>query len=146
LLHDALSRDLPVLGVCRGHQLLNVALGGKLLQHIESGEHEDVDRISKVHEVSLSEGSRLREIYAHERIVVNSRHHQAVTPDLVAPGLRVTGVTDDGLVEGLESDSHSWVVSVQWHPERPDAYIEGFAGSSALLWRAFADVVSRSRV
>ena len=141
LLRDALARDLPVLAVCRGHQLLNVSFGGSLLQHIESGEHEDADYVSRVHEVRLSDPSRLLAVYGEDRIVVNSRHHQAVTPDRVAPGLRVTALTPDGLVEGLESESHRWVVGVQWHPEREDPYVEGFAKSSSLLWRAFAHVV-----
>lgn len=144
LLRQAMDLDLPVLAVCRGHQLLNVCLGGALLQHIESGEHEDLDDetgSSRYHEVVLAQGSKLRDIYGAERIRVNSRHHQAVTPERVAPKLQVTGTTADGLVEGLESPLHRWVVGVQWHPERPEPGTPGFTESSRNLWAAFAAAV-----
>ena len=146
LLSDALEHDLPVLAICRGHQLLNVALGGSLLQHIASGAHEDIDdeqHTSAQHLVTLAPETRLRAIYGRDRIVVNSRHHQAVTPAGLAPGLRVAATTDDGLIEGLESESHAWVVSVQWHPERPDLYMPGFDAESRLLFEAFAAVLRR---
>jgi putative glutamine amidotransferase len=145
LLREALDRDLPVLAVCRGHQLLNVALGGRLLQHIAGDAHEvlDDDVTSMQHSLRLASDSKLRAIYGAELIVVNSRHHQAVTLDRLAPGLRATGTTDDGLIEAVESDSHSWVVGVQWHPEREDQYIEGFAEASRRLWSAFAEQIRR---
>lgn len=141
LLRDALERDLPVLAICRGHQLLNVALGGKLLQHIASGAHEDIDdeaHTSAQHAVTLAPDTSLRAVYGRDRIIVNSRHHQAVTPAGLATGLRVAATTDDGLIEGLESESHTWVTSVQWHPERPDLYIPGFDAESRRLFEAFA--------
>ena len=144
LLRDALERDLPVLAICRGHQLLNVALGGSLLQHIESRAHEDVERVSAEHDVALVAGTRLHGVYGSERIHVNSRHHQAVTPERLARGLAVSATTGDGLVEGLESDAHTWVVSVQWHPERPDPHIPGFDADSRRLYEAFAAAVRAS--
>ncbi|MYB41659.1 MAG: gamma-glutamyl-gamma-aminobutyrate hydrolase family protein [Chloroflexi bacterium] len=126
LLQDALERDLPVLGVCRGHQLLNVAHGGSLLQHIaerephraRSGEDGAID--SGWHEVALAQGSLLAGLFDVPSLRVNSRHHQAVTLDRLAPGLRVAATTPDGVVEALERPDRRWVVSVQWHPERKE--------------------------
>jgi putative glutamine amidotransferase len=141
LLRRALEQDMPVLAICRGHQLLNVAFGGSLLQHIESRAHEDDERVSAQHDATVVPGTKLHAIYREGRILVNSRHHQAVTPERVAPGLRVSAITEDGLVEGLESDAHSWVLSVQWHPERPDSHIEGFDPLARRLFAAFAQAV-----
>jgi len=141
LLREALESDLPVLAICRGHQLLNVCFGGGLLQHVEGDAHrwqEDEPVTSSFHDVSFVPGSKLRAIYGSDRVNVNSRHHQAVTPERVAKGLVVTGTSDDGLVEGLESPAHRWVVGVQWHPERPEIEMPGFADSSRLLFDAFA--------
>jgi putative glutamine amidotransferase len=141
LLYEALGNDMPVLAICRGHQLLNVALGGKLLQHIASEDHDSLDderHTSATHDVIITPGTKLHGVYGRERIFVNSRHHQAVVPDGVAPSLSVSAVTEDGLVEGLESNAHRWVVGVQWHPERPDVYIEGFDAEARLLFEAFA--------
>lgn len=126
LLRDALDRDLPVLGICRGHQLLNVEHGGSLLQHIaerephraRSGEDGAID--SGWHEVALAEGSLLAGLFDVPSLRVNSRHHQAVTLDRLAPGLRVAATTPDGVVEALERPDRRWVVSVQWHPERTE--------------------------
>jgi putative glutamine amidotransferase len=140
LLDEALQRDLPVLAICRGHQVLNVALGGKLCQHIESGEHrwlDDAESSSRAHTAEIAAPSRLRDWLGGERVIVNSRHHQGVTPELLAPGLRIVALSPDGLVEGMESERHTWVVGVQWHPERSDPQIEGFAAMSARLFQAF---------
>ncbi len=144
LLREALDRDLPVLAICRGHQLLNVCFGGSLLQNVESGahgRHEGEPVTSSFHEVVLTPNSKLAAIYGTKRILTNSRHHQAVTPDRAATGLTVTGLSDDGFIEGLESTAHSWVVGVQWHPESPELKTPGFAESSRQLWDAFAAVV-----
>jgi putative glutamine amidotransferase len=144
LLRDALDGDIPVLAICRGHQLLNVCLGGGLLQHIDSEEHRalnDEGHSSRWHEVSLSGDSRLASIYGFEKLRVNSRHHQAVTREVLARGLRVAAVSDDGLVEGVESESHTWVVGVQWHPERDEEQTPGFAASSRRLFEAFREAV-----
>ena len=126
LLQDALERDLPVLAICRGHQLFNVAHGGSLLQHIaerephraRSGENGAID--SGWHEVTLADGSLLAGLFGERSLNVNSRHHQAVTPDRLAPGLRVAATTADGIVEALERPDQRWAVSVQWHPEREE--------------------------
>ena len=145
LLHEALATDLPVLAICRGHQLLNVCFGGSLLQHVADDSHrwhEDEPITSSFHDVELVAGSRLAAVYGASRIHANSRHHQAVTADRVAKGLTVTGTSPDGLIEGLESPAHRWVVGVQWHPERPEPETAGFAESSRLLWEAFAAAIA----
>jgi putative glutamine amidotransferase len=148
LLQAALDRDLPVLAICRGHQLLNVQLGGSLLQHIESGEHasqRDAERTSRAHNVALVPGTALSRLYdGRGAIVVNSRHHQAVTPERLAPGLRVAALSPDGLVEAVESERHAWVAGVQWHPERDDPAIAGFADAGRRLFEAFAAAVIAS--
>lgn len=140
LLEAALAADLPVLAICRGHQLLNVGLGGKLLQHIASGEHrsrDDADSNSRWHDVEIVADSRLGGWLGSESLRVNSRHHQGVTPGLLAPGLRIAGISPDGLIEAVESERHSWVVGVQWHPERPEPDAEAFAAASRRFFQAF---------
>ncbi|HXG41259.1 MAG TPA: gamma-glutamyl-gamma-aminobutyrate hydrolase family protein [Dehalococcoidia bacterium] len=126
LLREALDRGLPLLGVCRGHQLLNVALGGSLLQHIEGGSHQaDEDGASAWHLLRLSAGGLLWELYGRDEVWANSRHHQAVTPERLAPGLRVLALSPDGMVEAVQVEGHPWAVGVQWHPERPEMWGEG---------------------
>jgi putative glutamine amidotransferase len=122
LLRQVLERDLPVLAVCRGHQFLNVALGGSLLQHVEGDSHRaDDEGLSRWHTVSLAGGGRLGEAYGDRGdLRVNSRHHQAVTVERLAPALTPMAYSPDGLVEAMESREHGWVVGVQWHPERPE--------------------------
>jgi gamma-glutamyl-gamma-aminobutyrate hydrolase PuuD len=149
VLRQALEADLPVLAICRGIQVLNVTLGGTLLQHIEDWSHvplrdhaEYDKRTSAQHGVKL--GGYLVEIYGADELQVNSRHHQAVTPDRLAPGLEVTAVTDDGLVEGVIDPSKRWVVGVQWHPERLEPHLTGFAEQSRNLFAAFAAAVKNA--
>jgi putative glutamine amidotransferase len=142
LLRQALARDIAVLCVCRGHQLLNVAMGGSILQDIEDESHkwhEDETLTSRFHEVSLT-GGRIAGAYENGHLLyVNSRHHQGVTPERVAPWLEVTATSPDGFVECLESREHRWVIGVQWHPERPEVQAE-----SMPLWRAFARAAAES--
>lgn len=143
-LETALARDVPVLAICRGHQLLNVGFGGQLLQHIDSGEHRADFRTegypSRWHDLTILEDSRLAELLGGSRIEINSRHHQAVTRDVLGAGLRPVAFADDHdaeLVEGMESESHRWVVSVQWHPERPEPHKPAFAPLMRRLFDAF---------
>jgi len=147
LLGQALARDLPILAICRGHQLLNVAFGGGLLQHIDGDGHRADYRSegfpSRWHEVTIRQGSRLHAALATAGTLVNSRHHQAVTPERLAPRLEVVARSPDGLVEGVESLAHRWVVGVQWHPERPEPQQDGFVQASALLFRELVRQASR---
>ena len=147
LLFEALGQDRPVLAICRGHQIVNVALGGSLLQHIDSGLHEsldDAEGTSGTHTVDVTPGTLLHAALGLDRLVVNSRHHQAVTHERLAPGLRISAVTDDGLVEGFESEAHPWLVGVQWHPERVEPQLDGFDAAMRRLFEAFAAAIERS--
>jgi putative glutamine amidotransferase len=140
LLRAALAADLPVLCICRGHQLLNVAFGGKLLQHIEGNAHRAKFHLEGIpsswHTVRPEPGSRVHAIMGAGEIEINSRHHQAVLPELLAPGLDATAFSPDGLVEAVESRTHRWVVGVQWHPELPEVEHPGFAERCQPLFEA----------
>ncbi len=123
LIRLAIAQDVPLFAICRGHQALNVACGGPLLQHIEGDGHRALDGgtgESRFHDLIIAEGSRLHRLLGVRRVRVNSRHHQAVTADGVAAELVPTAWSSDGLVEGLESLSHRWLLGVQWHPERDE--------------------------
>ncbi len=117
LAERALREDMPILGVCRGFQLLNVALGGTLIQHVEGHEQRLTGAVP--HVVVAEPGSRLADACGAERQRVNSAHHQAVTLATLAAGLRPT-VLVEGSIEAFESRHHRFVVGVQWHPERTD--------------------------
>jgi putative glutamine amidotransferase len=126
LLADALSRNLPILAICRGFQLLNVFHGGTLLQHIET------HRVP-LHPVRIVPGSQLCRIFGMQ-LEVNSRHHQAVGKP--GGGLLISARAADGIVEGLERPDLPFVVGVQWHPEDLPAH--------AGLFQAFASAVRSS--
>ena len=123
----AFADDLPTLGICRGQQVLNVALGGSLWQDLRhqgvtSVEHSDADgrsRTALMHRVRLDADSRLAQLIDETTVEVNSLHHQAVKT--VAPQLKVTGTSADGVIESLESDNRRFLIAVQWHPEEIDA-------------------------
>lgn len=118
---DAVAGDRPVLGICGGQQLLNVALGGTLVQHIPDEvpgalEHEQKNpRTEPGHVVRLLPGTLLHRIAAADELPVNSAHHQAVKDP--APGLVVDAVAADGVIEGIEHPHRRFCVGVQWHPE-----------------------------
>ena len=146
----ALNRDIPVLAICRGHQLLNVGFGGTLLQHIDGGEHRADFSVegypSRWHQVSVLPESRLLETYGQPSFEINSRHHQAVRGSDLAPGLRAVAFAKDHgdqLVEGMESTQHRWVVGVQWHPERPEPHHPAFHPLQRRLFDAF---IAQSRI
>jgi putative glutamine amidotransferase len=122
LCREALRRDMPILAICRGHQLLNVATGGTLVQDIASqvkaaAVHDpDQERWERCHDVALLPGTRLREILGQERVAVNSFHHQAVKAMGQGLVLSARGC-DDGVIEGMEMPDRKFVIGVQWHPE-----------------------------
>ena len=127
LLQGALERRMPVLAICRGMQLLNVALGGTLYQDLPSQRdgdllHEQQAGVNdRWHQARVEEGSRMAEIFGSPMLHINSFHHQGVRD--LAPTLRARAWADDGLVEAVEAPDHPWVFGVQWHPERGEAEI-----------------------
>ena len=142
----ARRRGVPIFGVCRGFQAINVFSGGRLVQHLDG--HDSPTQAPQAHPLHLDPASRLAGILGETdpllRAEVNSYHHQAVRPADLAPGLVASGMAphDEGdLVEALESaDPDDWLVGVQFHPERPE-----FIGPEFdRLWRAFVDA-ARSR-
>jgi putative glutamine amidotransferase len=141
LVTAAIGADLPVLAICRGSQVLNVAMGGSLLQNIESSNHRANYKAdgfpSSWHDVRLEPGSRLRDMFGADEMLVNSRHHQGVRVENVAPGLKAVAMSPDGIVEATESESNSWVVGVQWHPERTETEHPHFAPQQKALFSAF---------
>jgi putative glutamine amidotransferase len=116
LIRAALDARIPMLCVCRGAQLLNIVLGGTLVQHLDAPAHNGWDRprIDRCHTVRVARGSRAEELYGEE-IPTNSLHHQAV--GRIGDGVIVTGTTDDGVVEAFEVRDRPEVFAVQWHPE-----------------------------
>ncbi len=116
-----LARDKPVLGICGGQQLLAVALGGTLIQHIPDEvknalPHEQPNpRTEPGHVVTIGAGTLLRRVTQLAEMPVNSAHHQAVKD--AAPGLVVDAVAPDGVIEGIEDPKRRFVLGVQWHPE-----------------------------
>lgn len=121
LVEQARERGLPVLAVCRGLQILNVAYGGTLYQDVPSQvpavlKHNTAPRRTTLaHDISIKSRSRLSQILNESRVPVNSLHHQAIKD--LAPGLAVTAYADDGIIEAVEGQGERFLVAVQWHPE-----------------------------
>lgn len=145
LVHAARALHKPVLAICRGPQLLNVALGGTLIQDIASTvpnalqHHSDSERTERTHDVLIEPDSRAASAVGATRVSVNSFHHQSVLDP--APELVVTARAPDGIIEALETrDNDWWVLAVQWHPEEmndsPEPWDRG-------LFHAFAEQLSR---
>lgn len=145
LCREALERDMPVLGICRGAQLINIAMGGTVYQDLESQWGEKIGRCEEnrsdaengeskevrrellkhsqgapgwygIHEVFFKEGSKIENIMGVKALRVNSFHHQAVCK--IAPNFCISGWSPDGVVEAIESVEHRFAIGVQWHPER----------------------------
>lgn len=121
LLHGALARNMPILGICGGEQLLAAALGGSLIQHIPAEipgalPHEQPNpRNEPGHPVAIVPGTHLARIVGQTEMQVNSSHHQAVRD--AGPALIVNARAPDGVIEGIESPAHHFCIGVQWHPE-----------------------------
>lgn len=116
----AADRELTTLGICRGQQLLNVALGGSLVQDLPSAgiAHPQSDQAIRdeiAHTIDVEPGSRLAAIFGSTSFGVNSFHHQAVKQ--LGRGLKAVGWSSDGVIEALESTEHPWLLAVQFHPE-----------------------------
>lgn len=143
LVRGAQQRRVPTLGICRGMQALNVALGGTMRQHIttEGGPHrpepDSFDLIKRHgHDIEITAGSRLAQLYGQTRRFVNSYHHQGL--DRIAEPFTVVARADDGVVEGIEHNSSWACMGVQWHPEKT------LDGSDDVLFAAFVDDVRRA--
>lgn len=130
LVRQARAADLPVLGICRGQQVINVALGGSLLQHLPEHEVREHGRQHLAHEVEVRPGTELAEAAGAESITVNSLHHQAVKE--LAPGLVATATGPDGVIEALQSED-AGIVAVQCHPEE----LTGDLGWARALFERF---------
>jgi gamma-glutamyl-gamma-aminobutyrate hydrolase PuuD len=141
LTRAAVARDLPLVAICRGAQVMNVALGGSLIQDINAEvpgalKHDDLERWDRVvHPVRFEPGSLLARLLGEE-IDVNSMHHQAIGE--LGDGLVAVGRSPDGLVEAVEIPDLRFAVGIQWHPE-----CLGFEHSSFKLFRFFADVARK---
>lgn len=142
IIRSTIDRDAPLLCICRGSQLLNVALGGDLIPDIE--EHElhrggDGTPMFKDETISLIPGSKVHAILGRDRVTVRSGHHQAVRR--VADSLVVTARADDGIVEGTELPTARFVVGIQWHPEDDD----GSENDRRMMFGAFVDELRAAR-
>jgi putative glutamine amidotransferase len=122
MVRGALAKNIPILGICGGQQLLNVVLGGTLIQHIPDHfttstiAHEQPNPRHEIgHSVNIIEHTLLSHIIQHPTIHVNSAHHQAVGK--IAEGAVINAIAPDGVVEGIEYPAHPFCLGVQWHPE-----------------------------
>lgn len=150
LVKEVFAQRKPLLAICRGHQILNVALGGTLIVDIPSQVKSTInhsqlvhkDRV--VHEVKLEGGSLLEGVFGRDSIQVNSSHHQAI--DRLAPGLKVTGRSSDGIIEVVELREEDkgllpYMLSVQFHPER---LVRGYP-EYVELFRSFVAACAKNR-
>lgn len=135
----ARAAGLPILGICRGSQMLNVAFGGSLIQHLDTSpiDHKPDGPLDRhIHRAQLTEGTRLHALSETTELLVNSWHHQAV--GRLGAGLKVAAIAEDGVVEAIEStDATEWIVGVQYHPEE----LRGVNSHQALM----ADFVHTAR-
>ena len=136
LLKQALARDLPVLAICRGLQVVNVMHGGTLSQHIEAHEQRPAEKSAPAHNIKIERNTLLAAIAGTDCWQVNSRHHQAIKT--LGAGLRVSAVDpSDGTIEAIERPDKRFVLGVQWHPEN-----EVFAYPDRLrLFQRFGDAL-----
>jgi putative glutamine amidotransferase len=141
LVREAVARDVPVLGICRGIQVMNVALGGTLIQDVAS-EHDGLPKVSHRqqeaglrpdevgHSVTVVDGAPVEDLFGADEVGVNSFHHQAIAA--LAPGLVPAAHAPDGIVEAVTLPGHRFAVGVQWHPElmfvRQPTQLRPFAG------------------
>ncbi|HEV2687958.1 MAG TPA: gamma-glutamyl-gamma-aminobutyrate hydrolase family protein [Bryobacteraceae bacterium] len=146
VLQEALASSIPVLAICRGMQLFNVAHGGTLIQHLRSAEvhsqkmpNAEPGQHRAAHLVQVTRNTRLASIVGVGEPAVNSRHHQAV--DRVGEGFVVSAISSDGVIEALERPGEPFAVAVQWHPE--DRLLASEADRK--LFEAFARAASLRR-
>lgn len=146
LCRQAVAMNKPVLGICRGQQVLNVAMGGNLVVDIpsmlpEAGQHRwwpNYQRSRLSHSIQVEKGSRLADIMGGSEFMVNSLHHQSVKD--LGEGLKVTATAPDGVIEALELPGKHFVLSVQWHPE----WLQDFAPMRQ-IFKAFVEASGSPR-
>jgi putative glutamine amidotransferase len=138
LARAAVERSMPVLAICRGNQLLNVAFGGTLVQHLAVSGHGRPGEPdpAELHPITATPGSRLALAMGAEQAIVSSHHHQAV--DELGDGVVAVAWADDGTIEGIELDRDGWAVGAQWHPEDT-------AADDPTQQALFDELVARSR-
>jgi putative glutamine amidotransferase len=145
LIEHFMAQNKPIFGICRGCQILNIALGGDMYQDLATQKEEVIQHSQQAprnhasHTVHISEGSLLHRIFNKNAAKVNSFHHQAIRS--VAPVLRVSALARDGVIEAIESQSHAFVLGVQWHPEcmvKTDA-------DSRQMFRAFVEACREAK-
>lgn len=137
LFRKAYDNNMPILGICRGNQLINVALGGSLYQDINAqlpnslGHSPDGISVDELyHSISIIKESKLHDIFGKDKIFVNSFHHQAIKK--LGNNLVLSAISEDGITEGIECTDREFLVGVQWHPEcltkRYPAFVKLFQG------------------
>lgn len=146
LFEYAYKKDIPVFGICRGIQIMNVAMGGDLYQDIKTVypkkalTHPAVNRKDSKHTIDIESDSELCKIIGENVVDVNSAHHQAL--DVIGDGFVVTARSSDGIVEAIENQSRPFMIGVQYHPERMTSTPE-FKEHRRKLFRAFLKEASR---
>ncbi|MDO9540992.1 MAG: gamma-glutamyl-gamma-aminobutyrate hydrolase family protein [Kiritimatiellia bacterium] len=139
LARSVLRRKMPVLGICGGSQLINIALGGKIIQHIpNTADHQPAKQKKRrgeviKHAVEITSGRILRGLFGKKKIIVNSYHHQAVALEALGRGLKAVAFANGGIVEAIEANELQFILGLQWHPER-------------MPWRAHASKVFNALV
>lgn len=118
----AIGKDLPVFGICAGHQIINIACGGNIYQDIPSQysnpikhKRDEDEKQDPTHNIKIERSTKLYNIFQKDEILVNSTHHQALRD--IAEGFIVTARSEDEIIEAIESKKHNFVIGVQWHPE-----------------------------
>ncbi len=142
LVRQAIEKEKAILGICRGLQVINVAMGGTLYQDIESQlsntpicHRQKAPTWYPIHSVEMVKGSKLSKIVGIDDIRVNSFHHQAVKD--IAPGFNVAGYAPDGIIEAIEMKDHPFVLGLQWHPER----MVGKYSHGDMIFKNFIDTI-----
>jgi putative glutamine amidotransferase len=128
-----LATEMPVLGICGGMELINIASGGKLITHLAAAADHTHE---KYHDIKIESGSILKLLFSGTTLSVNSSHHQAVNPSAVGKGLRIVARAADKVVEAIEGEDERFLLGVQWHPERINDQSHRRAIFSALVTAA----------
>ena len=138
LARAALACRKPLLGICGGHQLIHIAMGGRIIQHLEDAACHRKEGMYLEHSIIISGGKILRQLFGKGKVAVNSNHHQAVDPRALPEGLEAVAHAG-GVVEAIEAPAMPFVLGVQWHPERM-----AWSGHAALVFGAFVAAAGRA--